>query len=919
MSGENRIKASSVAAFLFMPQFRLSAYHTSHLMPVFMRTLALMFAQAGLIPQNHPATMYGIQGVKKIGFSELMGEAWFTLRTTKASPYQWSMYISVVLMIVFSIASIFSIVLRMFVSTAQAQIFNHPSGATDFSVVPAISAGSLFDTGKPTLAGGDMAIGLLDKVLRQGANNIGGNFQDALRPLMQVYNTGILVVAGILLFWSVLSVVVDTAKTGIVGGGRHNMVWAPIRIVFALGLIVPLGATGFSSGQFMVMKVAEWGSNFGTRGWVAYVQAAVIDATLLGNPKHMNPQEPIKKLVEGLTCQVAYNGYMQQSTGNIDAEQRVVAKPLKNYAADGDKKGFALTNDTGDNICGTFEFSNPGNKALLMAATPGGAIGSDPVAAFRKVMSQAHIDALLGQVPVAYNFACDMAADYIYNKSGPSPLLTPDVTTPTIDTANATLTGSGACQLGGAGGGASFDSDGPDASVMDGMIQSYVTAMTNAYNLAKVPLTTWYGPGGGFIQDIEDRGWAGMGIWYQELVRVNSAMSNSLNPTPSIMSGSVNETSCGGGPDAGFWATAWAKIKGAVTDCANASHVEKVTEVMQASNKWWLTASTGSGLASLGATVASGQEQKVDIGAAKVAKLMQGAPDGIMNTLLSWIFPGNGYFLFDVARYGDNVYPLSQLALVGAQILKMAMIAAGTVLGLTVIVAAVPLIGEAAPVIGQVFMPLVFAVITPALLLLYYVPLLPWIRVTFAAMTWIVSVFEAVMLIPIAALSHISTEGEGIGARHTHGLWLNVLTRPILTVVGFVGAVLVANAMILFVNESMLAALSNIGGSDGAIDRIVNTVIYLMLMYTVVNGSFKLVDIIPGAVGKWFGSGATDASFDDGGAVSGGVGGFGQTANQMAGGGMQSVTGGAVRAGGLLRSGVGGAVNRLRGASLRSR
>src|SRR5690606_7169678 len=116
--------------------------------------------------------------------------------------------------------------------------------------------------------------------------------------------TGILVVASVMLFWCILSVVVDTAKTGTIGGGRHNMVWAPIRIVFALGLLIPLGSTGYSSGQFMVMKLAEWGSNFGTNAWIAYARGVVSSENLVAHNGAYSPTDVVVAATRMWVCRV---------------------------------------------------------------------------------------------------------------------------------------------------------------------------------------------------------------------------------------------------------------------------------------------------------------------------------------------------------------------------------------------------------------------------------------------------------------------------------------------------------------------------------------------------------------------------------------------------------------------------------------
>src|SRR5690606_6569445 len=128
---------------------------------------------------------------------------------------------------------------------------------------------------------GDYALMVLDKVLRQGAVGTGGALQNAFGALMQVYNTGVLVVASIMIFWMIVTIVVDTAKTGVVGGGRHNMVWTPIRVIFALGIMISLGASDFSSGQYIVMKLTEWGSIFASRAWMAYITEVTTGKSLL--------------------------------------------------------------------------------------------------------------------------------------------------------------------------------------------------------------------------------------------------------------------------------------------------------------------------------------------------------------------------------------------------------------------------------------------------------------------------------------------------------------------------------------------------------------------------------------------------------------------------------------------------------------
>src|SRR5690606_10233421 len=149
-----------------------------------------------------------------------------------------------------------------------------------------------------------------------------------------------------------------------------------------------------------------------------------------------------------------------------------------------------------------------------------------------------------------------------------------------------------------------------------------------------------------------------------------------------------------------------------------------------------------------------------------------------------------------------------------------------------------------------------------------YLPILPLIRVAFAVLTWIISVFEAVVMVPIAALGHLSSEGEGIagssGARNAWILWLNVLMRPMLVVLGFVGAMLIFNAFALYFHVAFAngieLARNSLGGLSWITSVFTYSVVYVMTLYTACNTTFKLLDVIPDAMMRWMG-GSPDKSF----------------------------------------------------------
>lgn len=881
MSGNNnRISGKSVAAFLFLPQFHLSFRNFSFIVPVFIRTLAIMLEQAGLIQHNHPATRYGMDGVKKYTTAQLMGEAWHTLQTNSYNtPYQWGLFAGIFLMIAFAICSVITGILHMVVSTASAQIFDHPAGH-DTSQVAIAPGTTLFDmTVGSTPASADYAIRILDKVLRQASELTGAPLQNALAAVMQIYNTGILVVASVLIFWAIISIVVDTAKTGHFGGGRHNMVWAPIRIVFALGLLIPLGSNGFSSGQYMVMKLAEWGSNFGSQAWSAYV-VSVVSGTLIAEGDRENASTLISEYTKIITCEVAYNAYQYQSAGVTAAntDQWVSARALAGPAG-AKHLTVSYTNRTAPSLCGSIKYANPDHQPLLNAIAAG-----DPIANYKREMRIAHRNALQNQEPTARNFACDFVGEFITDGS---------------------LSASGICSPPpfACGGGAAGDGNWPDEATggcLKNMVADYFTQVDAALATERADLVA-HVMGASFLSQITDRGWAGMGIWYHEISRLNAAVATGATPPITIKGPSIEGESCG--------------YEGRTYRCRSSEHAEMVEDVIKKYEDWWKTSPTIDGT---GAPVAGPAEAQVEppsgwSAAFETLKNM-GDPKGMVNMFLSWVFGTNGnYFLFDLQGFGTGnpTYPIAQLAVVGETMVEKAIwaygliaiisIGAGLTQGSGVALVSSPLF----ELIGTLAM----LGLVPGWLLMYYVPLLPWVRVTFAVLTWIVSVFEAVIMVPIAALAHLTTEGDGLagGARQAYILWLNVLLRPILTVIGFIGALLIFNSMVLFVNDTLLMTLGSIADGDGPsfFSRIIHTIVYVGIVYAIANSCFKLLDIIPNAMMRWMG-GSPDQSFDDSSAE-----GFIAGAGHMISGVGGSLGGGIARAGG----GAGGFLRRSRGGS----
>ena len=92
-----------------------------------------------------------------------------------------------------------------------------------------------------------------------------------------------------------------------------------------------------------------------------------------------------------------------------------------------------------------------------------------------------------------------------------------------------------------------------------------------------------------------------------------------------------------------------------------------------------------------------------------------------------------------------------------------------------------------------------FVGLTAGLVLYYIVPFLPFIYFFFAVATWVKSIFEAMVGVPLWALAHLRIDGEGLpgnSAANGYFLILEIFLRPILTIFGLIAATLIFTAQV---------------------------------------------------------------------------------------------------------------------------
>jgi conjugal transfer/type IV secretion protein DotA/TraY len=234
-----------------------------------------------------------------------------------------------------------------------------------------------------------------------------------------------------------------------------------------------------------------------------------------------------------------------------------------------------------------------------------------------------------------------------------------------------------------------------------------------------------------------------------------------------------------------------------------------------------------------------------------------------------------------LAMRGPNiqVHPMAQLSALGKSLVNSAVInvMASTVFsafgGMTTIIGQD--FGEWASVAGSIGMKVAFIGLTAGFILYYILPFLPFVYFFFAVGTWVKSIFEAMVGVPLWALAHLRLDGEGLpgdSASNGYFLILEIFLRPILTVFGLIAAMLIFTAQVRVLNFIWLMVVDNITGYEpdpyvtmpfemnvprGVVDQFFFTIIYTIIVYMLATASFKLIDKIADSVLRWMGAGVS--------------------------------------------------------------
>jgi len=812
-------KKRSTFGLLFNPEFGRDIKPIGESMGMFVRLIAMIFASNKLFPKDHPALM-GVQGAR-LTMGEVITTAWRGLTFTREGLPKVILFFAVVGMLVFTALFVLALFASLFVGKAHAAgMFEAPGGSDPASTT-------------------DLAISWL-AYLFQGVtpnSNVSGagqtmlsstSLQSALYSALRFYSNAILVFGGIILLYHLLSMVAETAHHGAVMGKRASQIWAPIRLVVAIGLLVPISTgVGLNTGQYIVIQMAKWGSGLASNVWGTI-------ATGLGNTQFTIPpsalpagiDRTVNDLIRIRACAWAFNAeatagqfdlsYMisERTSGTIEMDPACADLPgeLQSagcYITNPIPTRHRFTNDHANNICGYYDVApnvtnaNPVLQSML-----------SQIRQFQNnamIVADAEID-LVAQNVLLYVSQPAQGGGYLHNGYRP-----------------------------------------------EVAIRAYKTSLSNS--LASLQ-GNWDTAIQNMAQNWSNQGWVTAGAWFNTVARLQGSVIGTIEstlPVTSVPKGGIDDPSWTDKVDWNVWA-------GLMGHGAAKSIYDNTAIALEKFEKNIIATTPPQ----LGPT----QQQQAQSGLPAPAPGSGSWTVGKALTAVDWvgralnIWPsGDGLII----NFGTTTNPFAELVNLGYSYTKFGIELLTWGMGGKIasnLLSYIPVLGGMAKEIGGFAAGVVLAIgatfLSCGIALAFIVPLIPFMKFFFNIITWLLNVFEAIIAAPLFALAHLNPEGEGLPgsmARTGYFFLLSILLRPVMMIFGLIAGLLLFFVVISFLNASFNIAVQGSGSAGGqlaVLSRVIFSVMYVLVAYTAANKCFQSISFFTEHTMKWMGVGGPE-------------------------------------------------------------
>lgn len=341
-------------------------------------------------------------------------------------------------------------------------------------------------------------------------------------------------------------------------------------------------------------------------------------------------------------------------------------------------------------------------------------------------------------------------------------------------------------------------------------------------------------------KEMTKHGIAAAGSWIWALSNSQTTLTNILNDTPKVASSFNNEAneakSCSG------WFSSFSE------ECTTTKKLNNISTTIKSNiDKTLFT------LSSVDKEISS-NFNKSNPALAKAAK-SDTKEDSVVDKILS-AFDGLDITKKLTTDRTSDINPLVAQQAVGGWILGIAQLIFATL----VTGAAIPVLGDSFIGATLAFLPFILSIIVAAMVIVFYLPMLPFIIWMGNLIGWIVMLFQAMLGIPIWLVSFMRNDTDGFVGKTGQGylLILEGFLRPSLMIFALyfafnllIPVTKIVNFFFLFVTNSIY---SNVSSFFAVCYYVFTIIIYAVLLNKIMVILFNLIESIPDKILTWIGS-----------------------------------------------------------------
>lgn len=263
-----KINAKSVAQYVFLPGIIPRAKELGSEGFGFLAFLfASVFAAVRILPPGHP--FLSDANIGKYTIRQVLGAAANNIEFNRKNIDQIVVFGAVITALILMVLQFVLLLLTLLSGNAFAGAGPVTWTSIFLTQYPEVDVAFLmldYVFGIPGPGGGSTSFFGSNALL---ATNGPTPFQQGMHALFNFYNLALLLVGVLIFLYYVVVVVVETAQTGVPFGSRFAKLYAPFRLVIAIGLLVPLNY-GFNGAQYITLYAAKLGSSMATNGWILF-------------------------------------------------------------------------------------------------------------------------------------------------------------------------------------------------------------------------------------------------------------------------------------------------------------------------------------------------------------------------------------------------------------------------------------------------------------------------------------------------------------------------------------------------------------------------------------------------------------------------------------------------------------------------